>query len=112
MIASDPGWPYLAAGILGLTVVTFLTRASFFLLPQRITLPQQVERALRYAPACALMAIIVPSVMSRDHEVFLAWDNFQMWAVLAGTALFYVRRNMLLMMTATIVVYTLLRLYV
>jgi branched-subunit amino acid transport protein len=111
VIAASPGWPYLVVGILGLMVVTFLSRASFFLLPQRISLPAQVERALRYAPACAVMAIIVPSVMSRDRELVMAWDNYQMWAVVAGTALFYVRRNMLLMMVTTITVYTVLRLY-
>lgn len=110
MLAAAPTTAYLVGAVVGLTVVTVLTRASFFLLPARWSLPPRVEHALRYAPACALVAIVVPSVLTRDHEVFISWHNHQMWAVLAGTGVFALRRNMVLMMVVTMAVYTALRL--
>ena len=51
-------WGYLLAAFAGLTMATVVTRGSFFMLPARYALPAQIERALRYAPACALTAIV------------------------------------------------------
>ena len=72
--------------------------------------PAIVERALRYAPACALVAIIVPSVLTRDHEVFLSVRNYQLWAVVVGTLVFIRYRNMLALMGVVMGVFTALRL--
>ncbi|HEY8100402.1 MAG TPA: AzlD domain-containing protein [Burkholderiaceae bacterium] len=44
-------------------LATTLPRGSFILLGARITLPELVKRALRYAPAAALAAIVVPNVV-------------------------------------------------
>lgn len=44
-------------------LATTLPRASFILLGGRIALPPVVQRALRYAPAAALAAIVVPDVV-------------------------------------------------
>ena len=104
-------WPYLLAAIAGLTVVTVATRASFFMLPARIELPATVERALRYAPACALAAIIAPGVLARDHEVVIGWGNHQMWAVIAAAAVFARTRNMTAMMVVGMGLFTVLRLF-
>ncbi|MEY4605461.1 MAG: hypothetical protein RLY45_221 [Actinomycetota bacterium] len=108
MIAA--GALYLTAGIVGLAVVTVLTRASFFMLPARVQLPSVVERALRYAPACALVAIIVPSVLAPSGEVSIGIDNYRMWAVAAGTLVFLRFRNMLTLMIVVMGVFTALRL--
>ncbi|WP_375509273.1 porin, partial [uncultured Caballeronia sp.] len=43
-------------------LATVATRAGFLLVSPRIGLPARVERALRYAPACALAAIIAPEI--------------------------------------------------
>ncbi|MEY4174393.1 MAG: hypothetical protein RI900_1558 [Actinomycetota bacterium] len=103
--------PYVIAAIVGLTVVTVATRASFFMLPQRFQLPPLLERALRFAPGCALTAIVAPTVFTRDHHVYLSLHNNQMWAVLAAGAVFAWKRNMLLMMTVGMAVFTALRLW-
>ncbi|MFM8311296.1 MAG: AzlD domain-containing protein [Ilumatobacteraceae bacterium] len=108
MIAA--GALYLTTGIVGLAVVTVLTRASFFMLPARVQLPPVVERALRYAPACALVAIIVPSVLAPSGDVSIAVDNYRMWAVAAGTVVFLRFRNMLTLMVVVMGVFTALRL--
>ncbi|MEG0820552.1 MAG: AzlD domain-containing protein, partial [Burkholderiaceae bacterium] len=54
---------YVWLAILGLTVVTLVTRSSFLVLGDRFPLPERVQHALRYAPACALAALIAPEMM-------------------------------------------------
>lgn len=44
-------------------LATTLPRASFIVLGSRVALPSLVQRALRYAPAAALAAIVVPDVL-------------------------------------------------
>lgn len=44
-------------------LATTLPRASFIVLGNRVALPSVVQRALRYAPAAALAAIVVPDVL-------------------------------------------------
>ena len=44
-------------------LATTLPRASFIVLGTRVSLPPVVRRALRYAPAAALAAIVAPDVL-------------------------------------------------
>lgn len=44
-------------------LATTLPRASFIVLGSRVRLPSVVQRALRYAPAAALAAIVAPDVL-------------------------------------------------
>ncbi len=104
-------WAYLAAAFAGLTVATVVTRGSFFMLPARFALPAQVERALRYAPACALTAIIAQGVLTRDHEPYLTVSNFQLWALVAAAVVFLKTRNMIAMITVGMTVFTVLRIW-
>lgn len=104
-------WGYLAAAFAGLTLATVVTRASFFMLPARYALPAQIERALRYAPACALTAIVAQGVLTKNHEPYLSVHNFQWWALLAAAAVFVKSRNMVLTITVGMTVFTALRLW-
>lgn len=104
-------WPRMLIAFVGLGVTTVVTRGSFFMLPASLKLPQRVEQALRYAPACALTAIIVPGVLTRDQHLYLSWHNNELWAVLVAAAVFAKTRNMMVMMAAGMVAFTLLRLY-
>ena len=55
---------YVWSVILGLTGVTVLTRSFFLVLGDRIPLPERLQHAMRYAPACALAApLLAPLVM-------------------------------------------------
>ena len=101
---------YMLVAIAGLTLITFATRASFFLAPERVRIPTAVERMLRYAPACALTAIVAPAVLTRNHHAFISVHNYQMWATLAAGVVFSFRRNMTLMVAVGMGVFTLLRL--
>ncbi|NJD24624.1 MAG: AzlD domain-containing protein [Betaproteobacteria bacterium] len=53
-------------------LATTLPRAGFIVLGNRVALPPVLQRALRYAPAAALAAIIVPDVLvtAGDLEIF------------------------------------------
>jgi branched-subunit amino acid transport protein len=59
-------YTYGAIGLLALCTV--LTRASYHLFGHRVPLGDGVRRALRYAPAAALTAIIVPSLLPWSAE--------------------------------------------
>lgn len=52
---------WIAFGVAGL--LTFLTRTSFIALGDRITLPQPIERALKYVGPAAFAAISIPIVL-------------------------------------------------
>jgi branched-subunit amino acid transport protein len=98
--------------ILGLGFISLATRASFYVLPPAWQLPPRVERALRYAPACALVAIIVPEVVLQQGQMALSLSNDKLLAVLAAGVFFVFKRDMLMMMAVGMLVFTLLRLYV
>ncbi len=104
-------WAYMAFATVGLTVVTFATRGSFFMLPPSVKLPKSWERALKYAPVCALTAIVAPAVFTKEHEPYISWNNHQMWALLAAGLVFAKFRNMTAMICVGMAVFTALRLW-
>jgi len=55
--------------IAGMAAIAFFTRAVFILPGSHLRLPPTAERVLRYAPAAAIMAIIVPDI-ALAHGVF------------------------------------------
>jgi branched-subunit amino acid transport protein len=61
MSASYDASLWLVFLLIGLA--TTLPRASFIVLGSRVVLPSLVQRALRYAPAAALAAIVVPDIL-------------------------------------------------
>ena len=82
-------------GILGLAVITVVTR-SFFLLPDReLTLPAWIMQGLRYAPLAALAAVIAPEVLLTDGALIATWRDARLFAVVAGTAFFAWQRSIL-----------------
>ncbi len=54
-------WLWLAFVLMGLTTVG--TRGSFILLGEKGRLPPALQRALRYAPAAALSALVLPDLL-------------------------------------------------
>ncbi|VVE26544.1 branched-chain amino acid transporter [Pandoraea iniqua] len=94
-----------------MTAVTVLTRTFFLLAGERVTLPQRLQRALRYAPAAALAVIVVPEVLLLDHQFALHIGNHKLAAAVAATGWFVWRRNMIEMIVIGMAVYTLGRLF-
>ncbi len=72
-------------------LATTLPRASFIVLGNRVTLPAVIQRALRYAPAAALAAIVVPDLLVVGNEIDLL--NPKLAAGLAAVAAAALWRN-------------------
>lgn len=59
----------------GLTLLTIVTRNAFLVLGDRVALPPRVRLALRFAPACALVALVVPEIALQSGELALGVSN-------------------------------------
>jgi branched-subunit amino acid transport protein len=100
---------YAVVAILGLAVVTVVTRA-FFLLPEReLSLPAWATQGLRYAPLAALVAVIAPEIVLTDGALLDTWQDARIYAVLVGTAYFCWRRGILGMIVGGTAVLLVLR---
>ena len=82
--------------ILGMAAIAFLARATFILPGSRLQLPPTVERVLRYAPAAALVAIIVPDLFRVDGAVTLSIVNPRVFAGAVALVVAAWTRNILL----------------
>jgi len=81
--------------ILGLALLTVLTRA-FFLLPEReLPLPEWLQQGLRYAPLAALVAVVAPEIVLTNGELISTWKDPRLPAVLVASAYFFWRRGIL-----------------
>lgn len=92
--------PHLTDGwtlwvIVGLAVVTVVSRSFFFILDRSWQLPPWAQRGLQYAPIAALSAVIVPEVVMQQGAFIADWRNARLLAACAGVLAFYGRRDVL-----------------
>nr|WP_187362664.1 AzlD domain-containing protein [Massilia rubra] len=96
--------------IIALAFATAATRSSFWLIGHHITIPKKVQEMLRFAPACALAAIIAPDlVLGNTGQLQLGLDNFKLIAGIAATGYYLLRRNMLETIIFGMLFFTVLR---
>jgi branched-subunit amino acid transport protein len=88
------GWT-LWVVIVGMAVVTLANRATLLLLAGRFRLPRALEDALKFAPAAALAAIVVPDLLVSGGRVDLTFENIRLYAGLAGFAVALLLRSTL-----------------
>jgi branched-subunit amino acid transport protein len=81
--------------IVGMALVAFLTRAIFILPGSHLRLPATAERVLRYAPAAALMAIVVPDLALVHGTLSISVENPKLVAGLVAFGLAAATRNIL-----------------
>lgn len=97
-----------------LALATVLTRSSFFVLAST-RLPQRVQQALRYAPAAALAAIVIPDLLLNGgagaSAAGIDWMNPRLLAGIGATLFFLVTRHMLGTIVAGMALFTVLRLF-
>jgi branched-subunit amino acid transport protein len=93
------------AVIVGLAVVTVITRGFFVFSSRPWRLPPWVERGLQYAPIAALTAVVVPEVVMTQGHLIATWQDARIFGAAAGMAMFFWRRNTLLTIVAGMVVY-------
>jgi branched-subunit amino acid transport protein len=99
---------WLVIGVL--VLATAATRSAFWLIGHRITIPPRVQEMLRFAPACALAAIVGPDlVLGHGGQLQLSLANPKLLAGLASLGFYLLRRNMLHTIIFGMLVFTLLR---
>ena len=96
--------------ILGMTVVTVVSR-SFFLIPEReVPMPGWMKQGLRYAPLAALGAIVVPEIVMTQGQLIHTLKDARLYATAVATAVFFWRRDILSTILSGTAVMVLLRL--
>lgn len=96
--------------IFGMMFVTALTRALFLIGGERTVLPARVQRMLRYAPAAALAAVVLPDVLMTPEGLSFGLSNHDFYGTLAGLIWFLWRRTMLGTIVVGMLVFTAMRL--
>jgi len=81
--------------VLGLTVITIVTRGFFFLTEREVPIPAWLRQGLRYAPLAAMAAVVVPEVVMLNGQLTATWQDARLFAVAAGAAWFWWRRGIL-----------------
>jgi branched-subunit amino acid transport protein len=81
--------------IIGLAVLTVLTRGFFLLSEREIPIPLWLRQGLRYAPLAALAAVVVPEVVMTQGHVIHSLLDARLFAVAAASAYFFWRRGIL-----------------
>jgi branched chain amino acid efflux pump len=84
-----------AVGIVGMGVITIVTRGFFLILDRELPMPHWAMRGLRYAPLAALAAVIAPEIVLTDGALVTTWQDARLYAVVVGTAVFLWRRSIL-----------------
>jgi branched-subunit amino acid transport protein len=104
-----PDWEIWAT-IGAMTVATAATRSTFWLIGHHITIPKRVQEMLRYAPACALAAIIAPDLLlTGAGQPHLGLSNLKLVAGLGSIVFYLVRRDMLQTIVFGMLAFTALR---
>ena len=93
------------ATILGLAVVTVITRGFFVFSSRPWRLPAWAERGLQYAPIAALIAVVVPEVVMAQGQLVSTWMDARIFGAAAGVAAYFWRRDTLLTILAGMAVY-------
>ncbi len=93
------------AVIVGLAVVTVITRGFFVFSSRPWRLPSWAERGLQYAPIAALTAVVVPEVVMTQGHLIATWQDARIFGAAAGMAMFFWRRNTLLTIVVGMAVY-------
>jgi branched-subunit amino acid transport protein len=91
--------------IIGMALITVITRSFFFLSGKPWTLPAWAQRGLHYAPIAALAAVIVPEIVMTQSQLINTWQDARLFATAAGVIWFYWRRSLLGTILAGMAVY-------
>ena len=99
-----------AIAILGLAVITVVTRGFFFLSEREIPIPDWLRQGLRYAPLAALAAVVLPEIVMQQDRLIASWQDARLFGAAAGAAWFGWRRGILGTILAGMAVFLPLRL--
>ncbi len=75
---------------------TFTLRFLFIYLFGKIEMPKLLSRALRFVPAAALAALVLPALTHPAGQLDISLNNFRLLAGLGGAVVAWRTRNVLL----------------
>lgn len=88
-------WVEPVIAIVGLALITLLSR-SFFMIPEReLPLPSWLKRGLKYAPLAALTAVIAPAILMSNGALITTLEDARLPAVLCASGYYFWRRGIL-----------------
>ena len=100
---------WLVMIIIGL--FTFATRFIFIALLERIKLPRNFQRALRFVPIAVLSAIIAPELGYTNNQLALIPTNPRLLAGLVATLVAYKTKSVIWTISAGMAVFWVLHLW-
>jgi len=95
--------------ILAMGAVTFGLRLSLILLADKITIPELVQRGLKYVPPAVLSAIIFPDVLMPGGTLNVSLQNPYLLAAAAAVGVAWWRKNVFATMAVGMIVLWLTR---
>lgn len=101
---------WLVVAILGLCAVTIVTRSFFLLTPASFEFSPLAQRALRFAPAAAIAAVIAPEILMHETVIDFTWHNRALIASIVASGVFIWRQSLVLTIIVGMLVFTALRL--
>ena len=84
-----------AITIVGLALVTVLTRSLLLLPKNEVPMPAWAKRALKYAPLAALVAIVVPEVLLTRGVLIATLADARLIGAAVGLAYYFWKRGIL-----------------
>jgi branched-subunit amino acid transport protein len=96
--------------IVGMALVTLATRTVMLVFGERIPLPERVQHALRFAPVCALTALIAPELLTENGAWAISAGNPKFVGGVLAVAVMLATRSMMATMTVGMAAYLALRL--
>ena len=96
--------------IVGLAVITVVTRGFFLFSSRDLVLPDWVSRGLRYAPLAALTAVVAPEILMQGGHLIDTWRDARLGGALAAGAWYAWQRGILGTILSGMAVFLMLRL--
>ena len=91
--------------VVGLALITAVSRSFFFLSDREWHLPHWAQRGLQYAPIAALSAVVVPEIVMTQGALIASWQDARIFAAAVGVAVYFAKRNVLLTIVFGMAVY-------
>jgi branched-subunit amino acid transport protein len=98
--------------LIGLTGITFVTRNFFVVLGDLLPMPERLQHALRFAPACALAALVAPEVLTIQGAWAISLTNPRFVGGLAAIGAMLATRSLLATMAVGMGAFMLMRWWV
>jgi branched-subunit amino acid transport protein len=105
-----PGWAVTALTILGLGVVTVVSRNVFLWSRREPHFPERLQRALQMAPLAAIVAITAPEIFLAHGHLIETWRDARLLSAAVATVVYAWRPGVLGPLLAGLAVYLPLRL--